>query len=94
MALAVAPVVVPLRPVHLRATEDRQVTSYKDPIVEEVRAVRASLFAKHGGTVGGLFKHLREVQETSGRTYVSYPAKRIEPQSERAEHTLGRRTSC
>lgn len=55
-------------------------TPYKDPIVEEVRAVRASLFEEHGGTVKGLFKHLREVQRTSGRTYVSYPAKRSEPE--------------
>ena len=53
---------------------------YKDPIVEEVRAVRAKLFAKHGGTIEGLFKHLMEVQRTSGRTYVSYPPTRIEPE--------------
>lgn len=59
-------------------------TPYKDPIVEEVRAVRARLFAKHGGTVKGLFKHLREVQRTSGRTYVSYPANRIEPEKREA----------
>lgn len=69
-------------------------TFYKDPIVEEVRAVRASLFAKHGGTVEGLFKHYRKIQETSGRTYVSYPAKRCEPEGEEAGYTLGRRTSC
>lgn len=62
--------------------------------MEEVRAVRASLFAKHGGTVEGLFEHLRELQRTSGRTYVSYPAKRIEPEGERVEQTLGRGTSC
>ena len=55
-------------------------TSYKDPIVEEVRAVRARIFEKHGGTVEGLFKHYREVQRTSGRAYVSYPATRIEPE--------------
>ena len=59
-------------------------TSYKDPIVEEVRAVREHLFAKHGGTVEGLFKHYREVQRTSGRTYVSYPPTRIEPERQEA----------
>ena len=59
-------------------------TPYKDPIVEEVRAVRARLFEEHGGTVEGLFKHLREVQRTSGRNYVSYPAKRIEPEMKEA----------
>lgn len=57
---------------------------HKDPIVEEVRAVRAKLFAKHGGTIEGLFKHLMEVQRTSGRTYVSYPPTRIEPETEKA----------
>ena len=64
-------------------------TAYKDPIVEEVRAVRASLFAKHGGTVEGLFKHLREVQRTSGRSYVSYPANRIEPEKREARKAPG-----
>ena len=59
-------------------------TSYKDPIVEEVRAVRERLFAKHGGTVEGLFRHMRDVQRTSGRTYVSYPAKRLEPETREA----------
>ncbi len=62
-------------------------TSYKDPIVEEVRAARARLFAKHGGTVEGLFRHYREVQRTSGRTYVSYPATRIEPETQKARTT-------
>lgn len=57
---------------------------YKDPIVEEVRAVRAKLFAKHGGTIEGLFKHLMEVQRTSGRTYVSYPPTRIKPETAEA----------
>ncbi len=59
-------------------------TSYKDPIVEEVRTLRTRLFAKHGGTVEGLFKHLREVQRSSGRTYVRYPAERIEPERQEA----------
>ena len=57
-------------------------TSYRDPIVEEVRAIRARIFEEHGGTIEGLFKHYREVQRTSGRTYVSYPAKRIEPEGQ------------
>lgn len=59
-------------------------TSYDDPIVAEVRAIRAKLAAKHGNTVEGIFKHYREVQRTSGRTYVSYPAKRIEPEGQEA----------
>ncbi len=59
-------------------------TSYKDPIVEEVRAIRAKIFEKHGGTIEGLFKHYQEVQRTSGRKYVSYPPTRIEPQTEEA----------
>ena len=53
--------------------------SCDDPIVAEVRAIRAELAAKHGNTVESIFKHYRAVQRTSGRTYVSYPAKRVEP---------------
>lgn len=60
-------------------------TSYDDPIVAEVRATRAKLAAKHGNTVEGIFKHYREVQRTSGRTYVSYPAKRTEPEGQEAD---------
>lgn len=59
-------------------------TSYDDPIVAEVRAIRAKLAAKHGNTVKGIFKHYREVQRSSERTYVSYPAKRIEPERQEA----------
>ena len=59
-------------------------TSYDDPIVAEVRAIRAKLAAKHGNTVEGIFKHYREVQRTSGRTYVSYPPIRIEPERQEA----------
>ncbi len=53
-------------------------TSYDDPIVAEVRAIRERLAAKHGNTVEGIFKHYREIQEASGRTYVRYPPTRIE----------------
>ncbi len=59
-------------------------TSYDDPIVAEVRATRAKLAAKHGNTVEGIFRHYREVQRTSGRTYVSYPPIRIEPEGKEA----------
>ena len=58
--------------------------SRDDPIVAEVRAIRAKLAGKHGGTVEGLFKHLREVRRTSERTYVSYPPIRIEPEGQEA----------
>ncbi len=64
-------------PAELSETQGR--TSCDDPIVAEVRAVRERLFAKHGGTVAGLFKHYREIQETSKRTYVSYPPTRTLP---------------
>lgn len=59
-------------------------TSYDDPIVAEVRAIRERLAAKHGNTVEGIFKHYREIQESSGRTYVSYPPIRIEPERQEA----------
>ena len=51
--------------------------SHDDPIVAEVRAVREALAAKHGNSVEGIFRHLRKMQESSGREYVRYPAKRI-----------------
>ena len=53
--------------------------SHDDPIVAEVRAVREALAAKHGNSVEGIFKHLREVQKASGRAYVRFPARRIAP---------------
>lgn len=59
-------------------------TSYDDPIVAEVRAIRAKLAAKHGNTVEGIFEHYREVQRSSERTYVSYPPTRIEPERKEA----------
>ena len=36
----------------------------KDPIVEEVRAVRAEMFKQAGGTLDGLAAYLRERQRT------------------------------
>ena len=51
--------------------------SQDDPIVAEVRAVREALAAKHGHSVEGIFKHLREVQASSGGTYVRYPTRRV-----------------
>ena len=75
------------RPTVVCTPEELQETeaaiSCDDPIVAEVRAIRAKLAAKHGGTVEGLFKHLREVRRTSERTYVSYPPIRIEPEGGR-----------
>ena len=59
-------------------------TSYDDPIVAEVRAVRERLAAKHGNTVEGIFRHIRKVQESSGLSYVSYPPTRIEPERQEA----------
>ena len=45
----------------------------------EASALAEELAAKHGNTVESIFEHYRAVQRTSGRTYVSYPAKRVEP---------------
>ncbi len=59
-------------------------TSYDDPIVAEVRAIRERLAAKHGNTVEGIFRYIQKVQRSSGRTYVRYPANRIEPRATEA----------
>ena len=49
---------------------------WKDPIVEEVRAVRQALAAKLNYDAEAIWRDLREQQEKSGRKVVSFPPKR------------------
>ena len=44
-----------------------------DPIVEEVRRVRAELFARHGNDIAALVRHAQEFARTLGRPCVRYP---------------------
>ena len=48
-----------------------------DPIVAEVRAIRDELAAQFGFDLKEVFRQLRQLQASSGRKYVRYPARRI-----------------
>ena len=52
-------------------------TSQADPVIAEVRAVRDAFAAHADYDVGVIFRRVREMQDESGREYVSYPARRI-----------------
>ena len=48
-----------------------------DPIVDEVRKVRAELAAKHGNDVAAIIRHAQALERASDRTFVRYPARRV-----------------
>ena len=50
-----------------------------DPIVAEVRTVRAELAARHGGSVEAILKRAQEMDQSSSRASVRYPARRVVP---------------
>lgn len=50
-----------------------------DPIVEEVRRVREAYAAQFNYDVEAMFRDLMEKERTSGRVYVKYPPKQVEP---------------
>lgn len=52
---------------------------WHDPIVDEVRKARREYAAKFNFDLDAIFRDLKEQQNTSGRTYVSYPPKRPVP---------------
>lgn len=52
-------------------------TKETDPVIAEVRAVRDGIAARAGYDVGAIFQRIREMQDESGREYVTYPARRI-----------------
>ena len=52
-------------------------TTETDPVIAEVRAVRDGFAARADYDVGAIFRRIREMQDESGREYVSYPARRI-----------------
>ena len=49
---------------------------WKDPIVEEVRAIREAYASRFNHDLKAMCDDLRRKQEASGRKVVSYPAKR------------------
>lgn len=48
----------------------------KDPIVEEVRAIRAAIAAEHGNDLDTIIRALRRKQGADGRRVVDLSAKR------------------
>lgn len=52
-------------------------TTRTDSIIDEVRAVRDRFAARADYDVEAVFRRIREMQDESGREYVSYPARRI-----------------
>lgn len=48
-----------------------------DPIVEEVRRVRAEIFARHGNDIAALVRHAQELERTLGRPCVRYPPRPV-----------------
>ena len=57
-------------------------TTEADPVIAEVRAVRDGIAAQADFDVGAIFRRIREMQDESGRKYVSDPARRIAEDSD------------
>ena len=52
-------------------------TTETDPIIAELRAVRDRHAARFDHDMTAIFRDIRAMQETSGRDYVRYPARRV-----------------
>ena len=48
-----------------------------DPIVAEVRAIRAEQAARCGNDIDAIITRAQAMQAASGRSYVRYPARRL-----------------
>ncbi len=55
----------------------------KDPIVDEVRRVRDAHAARFGYDLDAIFRDIKEQEKQSGRKFVSFVPRRVEPNSER-----------
>ena len=61
-----------------------------DPIVAEVRRVRAKIFARHGNDIAALVRHAQEFARTLGRPCVRYPPRPVvRPGKERVARRRG-----
>ena len=52
---------------------------WRDPIVEEVRAVRDAYAKQFDYDVEAIYRDLKKQEAKSDRAFVSFPPKRIEP---------------
>ena len=55
-----------------------------DPIVAEIRKVRHAHAAKFNNDLAAICADIRRMEKESGRTYVSYPPRRVKPKAEPA----------
>jgi hypothetical protein len=58
---------------------------HPDPVLSEIRRVRDRLAEEHHYDVASFFRALRAHQAASGRQAVTYPPRRIEPESGASE---------
>ncbi len=69
---------------------------FEDPIVEEIRRARHAHAAKFNNDLAAICEDLRRMERESDRTHVSFPPKRITPDSPEgklAEALLNRRSA-
>ena len=52
---------------------------WRDPIVEEVRAVRETYAKQFDYDIEAIYRDLKKQETDSGRKFISLPPKRIEP---------------
>ena len=52
---------------------------WEDPIVAEVRRVRAAHAAQFNNDLLAIFRDLKVEEQKSGRKFASYPARRVAP---------------
>ena len=63
-----------------------------DPIVEEVRRVRAELAARHGNDVAAIVRYAQALERTLDRPCVRYPPRPVVPVHE--ERTAAEERGC
>ena len=51
----------------------------RDPIVEDVRAIRDEIAREHNYDLDSIFQMFRQMEATSGREHVSPPPPTVEP---------------
>jgi hypothetical protein len=55
---------------------------WEDPFVEEVRRVRQAHAARFNYDLKAIYRDLKQQEKASGRTFVSYPARRSKSKEE------------
>ena len=52
---------------------------WEDPIVEEIRKIREEHSARFDHDLERIYRDLKRMEAESGRRYVSFPARRLDP---------------